>query len=499
MTVMKGKKTRAFSAIVAVVVLVAMMPVWCFTAKASTVTGTVPITCYTLSTGRTPTYHYSNGRYVYTGYIDATDQCYIQQLLSNGYVRVKYPVGRGRYRTEYARTNAFFVNEYFSPTQVKAGRNLTTYRKGNLSQRFGSIYSSDSVIVIGTSGNSTQMLYPVSGGYKLGFVSGVFSQSSVNNGDLNSTVYPEDGYYKIKSAINQNYVLDVYDNAQYDNANIELWENNGGDNQTFYLQRQNNGSYVITAKHSGKALDVENGGSRDGTNIIQWTRHNASNQCWVIEKTTDGYYAFRSLCNGKYLDANNAEANNGTNIQCWTGNTSGAQKFVLEKCINGGASITSSKAQELVSYELSQLGVADYRGNNNVIYNNWYYGRTISGTGYAWCMVFQAYCAEKVGLLDTAVPKTNNCSDAVNWYKNRGLFRYRSQYTPKAGDLVFYGYGGGSHVGLVIGSPLNGYLQVVEGNVYDSSNGNYSVQKYTRNYKRRTDSSYVYGYGVLNY
>ena len=65
--------------------------------------------------------------------------------------------------------------------------------------------------------------------------------------------------------------------------------------------------------------------------------------------------------------------------------------------------------------------------------------------------------------------------------------------------LVFYGYNGNiSHVGLIVASPVEGYLQVVEGNVYDS-NGNYSVQHFTKNSKRRVDSSYVYGYASPSY
>ena len=52
----------------------------------------------------------------------------------------------------------------------------------------------------------------------------------------------------------------------------------------------------------------------------------------------------------------------------------------------------ASTAQKIVNYELSQVGIGDNKGNNNVKYNTWYYGRTVSGSGYAWCMAFQSYC-----------------------------------------------------------------------------------------------------------
>ena len=68
---------------------------------------------------------------------------------------------------------------------------------------------------------------------------------------------------------------------------------------------------------------------------------------------------------------------------------------------NGGQTAdTSGLAQKIVDYELSQVGVSDYQGNNNVPYNTWYYGRTVNGSGYAWCMAFQAYSANQFGVLN---------------------------------------------------------------------------------------------------
>lgn len=105
-------------------------------------------------------------------------------------------------------------------------------------------------------------------------------------------------------------------------------------------------------------------------------------------------------------------------------------------------------------------------------------------------------------MLDSAIPKTASCASAVNWYRQRGQFQlsasYGGNYTPKAGDLVFYGSNGSSYVGMIIAAPVNGYLQVVEGNVR-AGNGNYTVQKFTRNTRRRVDSSYVYGYAIPSY
>jgi hypothetical protein len=168
---------------------------------------------------------------------------------------------------------------------------------------------------------------------------------------------------------------------------------------------------------------------------------------------------------------------------------------------NTNTSSLSASADQLVTYALSQVGVGDSKGNNNVVYNTWYYGRSINGSGYAWCAAFVSYCANQAGLLNTYIPKHSSCNNGVTWFRNKSQF-YKSQYyggsyTPKKGDIVYYTSNGSSscHVGIITGSPVNGYLQVVEGNVY-CSGGDYKVVSFTKNAKRRVDSSYVLGYGV---
>ena len=50
-------------------------------------------------------------------------------------------------------------------------------------------------------------------------------------------------------------------------------------------------------------------------------------------------------------------------------------------------------AAHLVSIAKSQLGVTEYPPNSNrVKYNTWYYGKSVSGSAYPWCMVFVCWC-----------------------------------------------------------------------------------------------------------
>lgn len=172
---------------------------------------------------------------------------------------------------------------------------------------------------------------------------------------------------------------------------------------------------------------------------------------------------------------------------------------------SGYGETVSPKAQQIANYALTQTGIGDSGGNNDVVYNTWYYGRRINGSGYAWCQAFVSYCADQIGVLNQAIPKTARCQTAVEWYQSRGRFHkskyYGGSYTPKTGDLVFYTLNGraSDHVGIITGAPDSaGYLNVVEGNVL-CRGGDYKVVRFTDNSRRRTTSSYVMGYASPSY
>lgn len=185
------------------------------------------------------------------------------------------------------------------------------------------------------------------------------------------------------------------------------------------------------------------------------------------------------------------------------GSTTGASEENSNNNNQAGSNL--SIAQKMVNYELSQEGVGDQKGNNNVIYNTWYYGRQVSGNGYAWCQAFQSYACKQITGSNNAIPKTASCTSAVNTFKNRGQFQYSryygGNYTPKPGDLVYYTNGSkysSCHVGMIIAAPVNGYLQTIEGNI-QCSDGNWKVVKFTKNAKRQVSSSYVLGYATPAY
>lgn len=348
--------------------------------NAATTNCNLPITCYTISTGRVSTFNYSNGSYSYTGYISgSTDRCVIQQIQSDGYCKVTYPTARGS-RTAYALSNQFFVNTDFSTATMKLGVRKTVYRRSNLSQTIGTVYADDQVQIVGSSGNKTQIIYPAGNSYKMGWVAGTYSVNGNQNADI------ADGYYQIKSAINSNYVLDVYGGRKDDGTNIQLYKNQCSMNQGFLLKKQSDGYYTITALHSGKSLDVENNGNYSGVNILQWTSHGGNNQKWKIVKTSDGYYSFISKCNGLYLDVNGGSAANETNVQCWVGNGTKAQKFILEWVSVDGKEYQNAE-QTTQNSSMFQFPLSNARCSWSSS-NNWSWGENVNGGGYSSSRVY---------------------------------------------------------------------------------------------------------------
>lgn len=141
----------------------------------------------------------------------------------------------------------------------------------------------------------------------------------------------EDGIYTIKSALNEQYVLDIEASSQKDGGNLELWNNGNTDNQRFILKYLGDGTYSIVALHSKKAIDVEEGRKEKGTNTLQWSYHGGNNQRWIIKSTGNGNFNIISKGNGLYLDIPNSKAGNGSNVQVWTQNGAKNQEFKFVK------------------------------------------------------------------------------------------------------------------------------------------------------------------------
>ena len=236
----------------------------------------------------------------------------------------------------------------------------------------------------------------------------------------------EDGIYTIKSALNEQYVLDIEASSQKNGGNLELWNNGNTDNQRFILKYLGDGTYSIVALHSKKAIDVEEGRKEKGTNILQWGYHGGNNQRWIIKSAGNGNFNIISKGNGLYLDIPNSKAGNGSNVQVWTQNGAKNQefKFVKQddnkgtKTINNGIyliepSTDTSKTLEIPRSSLvtgEKLGV--WNKNSTV---NQKFEFTYRDNGY---YTIRAVHSDKY--LDISEGSKNDGAEVIQWNYHGG-------------------------------------------------------------------------------
>ena len=149
-------------------------------------------------------------------------------------------------------------------------------------------------------------------------------------------------------------------------------------------------------------------------------------------------------------------------------------RFYIQGCLYGNSSGTGNG--DIVQTALSQVGTLE-TPVNQVMYNDWFYGTHVSGSGYPWCAAFVSWCADQNGFIAAGiVPKEASCTAYRDFYSARGLFhRADSGYVPKAGDFVLFSSSnypmGGAHIGIVV-SCDSSKVYTVEGNTSDGSGFN---------------------------
>ena len=102
-----------------------------------------------------------------------------------------------------------------------------------------------------------------------------------------------------------------------------------------------------------------------------------------------------------------------------------------------------TRAERVLEIARSQLGVTEApAGTNRVKYNDWYYGKAVSGSAYPWCMAFVQWCCNEAG---AALPfRTASCSALLRWYREHEPQCVVA--TPKAGDIVIFDLPGGAAI-----------------------------------------------------
>lgn len=143
---------------------------------------------------------------------------------------------------------------------------------------------------------------------------------------------PLNGTYRIESAVNRDFCVDVNGASTANKANIQIYKRNGTQAQTFNLEYVRSGYYRIVNIKSGKAIDVSGAKIINRRNIWQYTINGTDAQLWKPIKNSDGSYTFQSALKSDYvMDLSGAKAVNKRNIHLYKNNGTKAQQWFLVK------------------------------------------------------------------------------------------------------------------------------------------------------------------------
>ena len=167
------------------------------------------------------------------------------------------------------------------------------------------------------------------------------------------------GVYVIKSAMNQNYVLDIDGASDANGANAQLYEANGTGAQAFALT-WSNGYYAISNVSSGKYLDLENGSNQNGANVQQQGTSVRDSARWSLVGNPDGSFTFVNFASGTCMTVASPSAENYSNVQGAVRTGATGQKWFLEK---------SPLSAETVSYGITLESMSILNGGSGAAHD----------------------------------------------------------------------------------------------------------------------------------
>jgi tetratricopeptide (TPR) repeat protein len=137
-------------------------------------------------------------------------------------------------------------------------------------------------------------------------------------------------YSGMYTIVNKNgLVLDVSGGSKDNGAEIMSFQGHGGSNQVFRFERLNDGSYTITALHSGKALEVLGAGKQNEARIGQNEYTGQANQRWYVIQCDNEYFKIINVNSGKCIDIPGNKKEPGLRLWQYQDNGTDAQRFKL--------------------------------------------------------------------------------------------------------------------------------------------------------------------------
>lgn len=168
----------------------------------------------------------------------------------------------------------------------------------------------------------------------------------------------------------------------------------------------------------------------------------------------------------------------------------------LKQYTGSGSDVAGEGAQKLINIAIGEIGnnVADKTHEKYAIAMG-------NPTDWAWCGMFVTWCSNQAGFVDSGImPSYQHCSVGISFYQGKNEFHLASSgYTPKPGDIAFFGNGGNDHTGIVEKVDAN-YIYTIEGNTSCEGEAT-KLCKGSNGVSRKTRPrvGWVYGYGSPAY
>lgn len=168
-------------------------------------------------------------------------------------------------------------------------------------------------------------------GTNLGTVSGTFTRAIPAHGAglyrlATQTTVPVPTRYTL-TARHSGKLLDVFNAATTDDANVVQWAANGQTNQQWQFRDAGGGFYQVVSVNSGKCLDVYGAATADGARVVQWTCNSGTNQQWRVQDLGTGYVQLVARHSNKCLDVLNSATTDGAQVTQWTCGTGTNQQW----------------------------------------------------------------------------------------------------------------------------------------------------------------------------
>lgn len=184
------------------------------------------------------------------------------------------------------------------------------------------------------------------------------------------------GFYTISSALNSNYVLDVYAGSASNFANVDLYTANDTNAQKWSFVKTSepqitlaSGLYTIAMfGQTSYVLDILYGSKENCANLQVWGSNGTNAQKFDVEALGGGYYSIININSGRALDVDSGMGVSGTNVRQYSSNGTAAQKWLITGCPGRykiASAINTDLCLDLYANQLTDGGNIQIYSNNN--------------------------------------------------------------------------------------------------------------------------------------